>query len=52
MLSDDSGTTAVEYGLIAALVALAIVSAVGTVGLISAKPSIRLRRLSKLSHPE
>jgi pilus assembly protein Flp/PilA len=31
-LSDDSGATAVEYGLIAALIALAIVSAVGTVG--------------------
>ena len=32
LLSDDSGATAIEYGLIAALIALAIVTAAGTVG--------------------
>jgi pilus assembly protein Flp/PilA len=31
-LSDESGATAVEYGLIAAGIALAIVAAVNTVG--------------------
>lgn len=29
---DESGATAIEYGLIAALIALAIVGAVGTTG--------------------
>jgi pilus assembly protein Flp/PilA len=29
---DDSGATAIEYGLIAALIAVAIITAVGTVG--------------------
>jgi pilus assembly protein Flp/PilA len=31
-LSDQSGATAIEYGLIAAGIALAIITAVGTVG--------------------
>jgi pilus assembly protein Flp/PilA len=31
-LSDQSGVTAIEYGLIAALVAVAIIAAVTTVG--------------------
>lgn len=31
-LSDESGATAIEYGLIAVGIALAIVAAVGTVG--------------------
>jgi pilus assembly protein Flp/PilA len=31
-LRDDSGATAIEYGLIAALIAVAIITAVGTVG--------------------
>ena len=31
-LSDESGATAIEYGLIAALIAVVIVSAVTTVG--------------------
>lgn len=30
--SDESGTTAIEYGLIAALVAVVIITAVTTVG--------------------
>jgi pilus assembly protein Flp/PilA len=30
--SDDSGATAIEYGLIAALIAVAIITAAGTVG--------------------
>jgi len=29
---DDSGATAIEYGLIAALIAVAIITAVGSVG--------------------
>jgi pilus assembly protein Flp/PilA len=29
---DESGATAIEYGLIAALIAVAIITAVGTVG--------------------
>lgn len=29
---DDSGATAIEYGLIAALIAVAIIAAVGTLG--------------------
>lgn len=29
---DDSGATAIEYGLIAALIAVAVIIAVGTVG--------------------
>jgi pilus assembly protein Flp/PilA len=31
-LCDDSGATAIEYGLIAALIALAIIAAVGSTG--------------------
>jgi len=31
-LHDDSGATAIEYGLIAALIAVAIITAVGSVG--------------------
>ena len=31
-LSDESGATAIEYGLIAALIAVAIIAAVGAVG--------------------
>ena len=31
-LSDDSGATAIEYGLIAAGIALAIIAAVNTLG--------------------
>jgi pilus assembly protein Flp/PilA len=31
-MRDDSGATAIEYGLIAALIAVAIITAVGTVG--------------------
>ena len=31
-LKDESGATAIEYGLIAALIAVAIIGAVGTVG--------------------
>ncbi len=31
-LKDESGATAIEYGLIAALIAVVIVSAVGLVG--------------------
>ena len=31
-LADDSGATAVEYGLIAALIAVAIISAATTLG--------------------
>jgi pilus assembly protein Flp/PilA len=31
-LSDDGGATAIEYGLIAALIAVAAVSVMGTVG--------------------
>ena len=30
--NDDKGATAIEYGLIAALIAVAIIAAVGTVG--------------------
>ena len=30
--SDESGATAIEYGLIAALIAVAIITAAGTVG--------------------
>jgi pilus assembly protein Flp/PilA len=30
--SDESGATAIEYGLIAALIALAIITGAGTVG--------------------
>ena len=32
MMRDDSGATAIEYGLIAALIAVAIITAVGSVG--------------------
>lgn len=32
LLSDDAGVTAIEYGLIAALIAVAIVTAVSGVG--------------------
>jgi pilus assembly protein Flp/PilA len=32
LLKDDSGTTAIEYGLIAGLIALVIVGAVTTLG--------------------
>jgi len=32
ILRDDTGATAIEYGLIAALIAVAIITAVGTVG--------------------
>jgi pilus assembly protein Flp/PilA len=31
-LCDESGATAIEYGLIAALIALAIIAAVGSTG--------------------
>jgi pilus assembly protein Flp/PilA len=31
-LNDESGATAIEYGLIAALVAVVLVGAIGTVG--------------------
>ena len=31
-LKDESGATAIEYGLIAALIAVVIITAVGTVG--------------------
>ena len=31
-LTDDSGATAIEYGLIAALIAVAIIGVLGTVG--------------------
>jgi pilus assembly protein Flp/PilA len=31
-VKDESGATAIEYGLIAALIAVAIISALGTVG--------------------
>jgi pilus assembly protein Flp/PilA len=32
MLIDETGATAIEYGLIAALIAVAIITAAGTVG--------------------
>ncbi len=32
LLRDEHGATAIEYGLIAALIAVAIITAVGTVG--------------------
>jgi pilus assembly protein Flp/PilA len=32
LLRDESGATAIEYGLIAALIAVAIITAVGSVG--------------------
>ncbi len=32
LLSDEEGATAIEYGLIAALIAVAIIAAVTTVG--------------------
>jgi pilus assembly protein Flp/PilA len=32
LVSDESGATAIEYGLIAALIAVAIIAAAGTVG--------------------
>ena len=32
MLKDDSGATAIEYGLIAALIAVAAIAAMGEVG--------------------
>ncbi|MDT0575205.1 Flp family type IVb pilin [Croceicoccus sp. F390] len=32
MLRDESGATAIEYGLIAALISVACVAALGTVG--------------------
>jgi len=32
ILRDENGATAIEYGLIAALIAVAIITAVGTVG--------------------
>lgn len=32
LLKDESGTTAVEYGLIAALISVAIVTVIGLVG--------------------
>ncbi len=32
LLRDDSGATAIEYGLIAALIAVAAVTVLGTVG--------------------
>lgn len=31
-LKDESGATAIEYGLIAALIAIAVITAAGTVG--------------------
>ena len=31
--ADESGTTAIEYGLIASLVAVAIIGALGTIGI-------------------
>lgn len=31
-VADESGVTAIEYGLIAALIAVVIIAAVGTVG--------------------
>lgn len=31
-LKDDSGATAIEYGLLAALIAVALITAVGTLG--------------------
>ena len=31
-LKDESGATAIEYGLIAALIAVVIIGAVGTIG--------------------
>ncbi|TVR78776.1 MAG: Flp family type IVb pilin [Rhodospirillales bacterium] len=32
IIDDDSGATAIEYGLIAALVAVALIGALGTLG--------------------
>ena len=32
LFNDDSGATAIEYGLIAALIAVAIITAAGAVG--------------------
>jgi len=32
ILTDDSGATAIEYGLIAALIAVVIIAAVSTIG--------------------
>jgi pilus assembly protein Flp/PilA len=32
LLADESGATAIEYGLIAALIAVAIITAVTTIG--------------------
>lgn len=32
MMKDESGATAIEYGLIAALVAVAIIAALGSLG--------------------
>jgi len=32
LLRDDAGATAIEYGLIAALIAVAVIGAAGTVG--------------------
>jgi pilus assembly protein Flp/PilA len=32
LVKDESGVTAIEYGLVAALIAIAVISVLGTVG--------------------
>ena len=51
-LRDDAGATAIEYGLIAALIALAIIAAVGMTGerLITLFESSH-SRLDAVTHP-
>jgi pilus assembly protein Flp/PilA len=49
--NDDAGATAIEYGLIAALIAVVIITAVSTLGTtLSAKFSSITTRLSAATH--
>ena len=47
LIADERGATAIEYGLIAALIAVAAVSVMTTVGHTSRRRSIQSPRISK-----
>ena len=51
LLEDENGATAIEYGLIAALVAIIIVGTLGSVGAKLKTPSTRSRPVSRRSDP-
>ena len=47
LIKSNKGATAIEYGLIAALIAVAAIAAMGNIGMSWAAPSTRLRPSSK-----